>query len=457
MQDFVARNAVKRWISERVTAPRRAMIRAYGVCRRLEQGTEGEIEAWQETHLRTLLARASAAPYWNEVLRRAGVDARRARLSDLERLPFLTKDILRAQGDRLRMPGAEGVYENYSGGSTGVPVRFWQDANFAVWLSAATKRSNEMAGGFVGARVAKLWGAPQDKRKIEGLAGRAKLWLLNQRYYDTFDMGAERMGAYHESMESFQPDIIQAYASSAFLMARYLSERGLEPSYPRLSVVSAAEKLYPHMREKIESVFGVDVYDRYGSRELPAVAAECCHHDGLHVQMGAYIVETVDPATGAAVEGVPGEIAVTSLHDYAMPFLRYRIGDVGTLRRERCRCGSSFVRLGEICGRTSDNFLMDDGRIVHGEYFTHLFYGRDGVEQFQFEQESPAEYVLRLVPSPDYSPRTGAALEQELREVIGQRARLRIELRNAIPLTASGKYRFTISQVSVDELAGRRA
>jgi phenylacetate-CoA ligase len=262
------------------------------------------------------------------------------------------------------------------------------------------------------------------------------------------------MESYHRSLERFQPDLIQAYASSIHLLAGFLRSRGIRPTYPRRSIITAAEKLHPYMRAEIEDVFPVRVFDRYGSREAPAMAAECGEHDGLHIQMPGYIVETIDPQSGARVENTPGEIVLTVLNNFAMPLLRYRIGDMGVLTTERCPCGSSFHRLREILGRTSDNFLMPDGRVVHGEYFTHIFYGEEGVAQFQFVQEAIGRFTLRLVPTGAYSPRVLGRIERQIRDVIGGSSELRVEIRDRIPKTPSGKYRFTISNVALDELVG---
>lgn len=457
LQDFVTQNKVKCYLVDRLPARMRAIADS---CRKAEElevnrsSTLTAIERHQEERLRLLLARAAELPRYGTLAARLGKPLGAVTLADLPRIPFLSKDVLRDEGPQLRLSGAEGVYENYSGGSTGIPIRFWQDERYRIDLSAATRRANRLAGMFPGARVAKLWGAPQDRRKIEGLSGRLRLWLLNQRYYDTFDMGPARMEAYHRDLAAFQPDFIQAYASSALLLARFLKSRRLRPTYPRQAIVSSAERLTPQMRAEIEEVFPVRVFDRYGSREVSAIAAECSEHQGLHIQMASYIVETIDPATLAPVTGRPGEIVITVLNNYAMPFLRYRIGDMGILDTTRCSCGRPTYRLREVLGRTSDNFLMADGRIVHGEYFTHIFYGREGIEQFQFVQHTPEEYTLQIVPTPYYRQAVADQIESEVRDMIGPAARLQFELREAIPKTASGKYRFTVSHVDLGAAVG---
>jgi len=435
---------------------RRGIARAYAVESRLMWRPAAQVRAEQRMRLRELLAVAVQAPYWRRVLDGLGKRPGEFQLEDLPLLPFLTKDILRDCETELRVPGARGVYENFSGGSTGIPIRFFQDRHYKVHMSVSTRLCNEMAGAFPGARVAKLWGAPQDKRQIESPLGRLKLWLLNHRYLDTFDMGEARMDLYHRQLEEFQPDLIQAYASSIHLLARHLSRLRIRPTYPRVAIISAAERLTEEMRRQIEDVFPARVFNRYGSREVSAMAAECGEHAGLHITSAGHIVETVDPVTLEPVSGRPGEIVITVLHNHAMPFIRYRIGDVGLLDESPCPCGRTAPRLLDVLGRTSDNFLMPDGRIVHGEYFTHLFYGRPEVEQFQFIQDAVDDFVLRIVPGGGYRGELGRGLETEIRSLIGPSARLRLEIRDEIPKTASGKYRFTISRVKLDEAAGAR-
>jgi phenylacetate-CoA ligase len=445
-QDFMTQNGLKVFLVNHATSYRRQIGRVRRREAKLIRDSAEAIRDYQVASLRELLRSARGASYWRALIDSIEKPVDEFTLDDLSRLPFLTKDLIRRHAGDMRIP-SQGTYVNHSGGSTGEPIEFYQDERYRIHMSVATEACNGMAGVFAGARVAKLWGAPQDRRQIEGWLGRLKLWALNQRYYDSFDMGSERMQGYHEDLETFRPDLIQAYASSIELFATFLESRGIRPGYPRRAIISTAERLRPDARARIERVFRVPVFNRYGSREVSAIAAECERHDGLHVHMPGYIVETIDPATGIPVRDRPGELAITVLNNHAMPFLRYRIGDMGVLTGQPCSCGRRTDRLLDVLGRSSDNFVMPGGRIVHGEYFTHLFYGQPGVAQFQFEQESRSAFVLRLVPTPRFQVGDAVHFEREVRKVIGDGAQYRLEICGAIPKTASGKYRFTLSRV----------
>jgi len=365
----------------------------------------------------------------------------------LQDLPTLTKETLRQEISEMVNPRANGVYQNSSGGSTGTPLNFFQDEHYLVETTATTWIGDEMAGWYPGARVARLWGAPSDTGKVSGWWGALKLWLANEEWLDSFNMSKQRMAAYHERMSKFQPEVIVAYASSMYIFSQFLRKQGIRPNYPKKGIIVSAEVLTDEMRSAIEEVFPVDVFNRYGSREVGNVAMECQVHGGLHQFMFDHIVECVDPVNGSPVWEQPGEVVVTSLNNYAMPFIRYRIGDMGVLSKEVCPCGRETYLIRKIVGRTSDTITTRTGRLIHGEYFTHVFYGIKGVERFQFIQETLNRYRLLIVSTPEFSNESLSKIRCEILDVVGEGSELIVEFVKEIPVTVTGKYRFTISRV----------
>jgi phenylacetate-CoA ligase len=160
----------------------------------------------------------------------------------------------------------------------------------------------------------------------------------------------------------------------------------------------------------------------------------------------------VDPITGEEVWDKPGELLITDLNNYGMPFIRYKIGDMGILSKEKCKCGRNTLLLKRVIGRTSDNFILKNGRIVHGEYFTHLFYGIDGVKEFQFVQESIDEFKLYLVKDENFNESIIDLIQKSIKEIIGNDSKLNIYFVESVPKTPTGKYRFTISKINLDEI-----
>jgi phenylacetate-CoA ligase len=409
-----------------------------------------ERERVQQDRLIALLNFAAKFnPFYRERLRDSGFGTAREwspeRFADV--LPLRRGDLQECYAQLVSDSSDHlGWERNSSGGSTGDPVNFIQDQEFREEALATMYVSDTLQGWQPGSRRALLWGAPKDKLRLKSARDKVHYFLKNERLYDSFDMSVEQMRSFHHNLTDFRPNVILAYSSSIFLFARFLKDAGLKPSYPRVSIISSAEMLTPAMRSEIESVFGVPVYDRYGSRELGCIASECEAHCSLHLHPSDHYVEVVDDG-GRPVWDQPGRILVTLLTNRAMPLIRYEVGDLGVLTVGTCKCGRQGAMLKTILGRSSDFVVVSDGRLVHGEYFTHAIYGVDGVKQFQFIQESLIEFRLLLVTVPGFPQARVEKIKSEMLEVLGARSRLTVEFYDAIPHSPSGKHRFTISKL----------
>ena len=448
IQDSIARSSIKREILK-ILPNRRRQWKIYYEKKKLQYLPLEEIKKYQLDKFKQLLMEADKSPYYKEIIESFGKSLDKFTLEDLKKFPILTKDIIRKEKTRLLTKPVEELFANSSGGSTGEPINFYQDQNYRDHVWATMMIIMETCGWFYGARVARLWGAPQDK---PGLKGKIAYFLQNTRFYDSFNMSEENMLKYHKDMEKFQPDVIISYASSIYLLAKFLEKKGIKPNYPKISISTSAETLHPYMRETIEKIFNSKVFDKYGSREVSAIAYECEAHSGLHIIMDNVIVECIDSITGEEVWDKPGELLITDLNNYGMPFIRYKIGDMGILSKEKCRCGRNTLLLKRVIGRTTDNFILKNGRIVHGEYFTHLFYGLEGIKEFQFVQEKIDRFIFYIVKDENFDVNIINRLEQEIKNVVGSDSQLDIIFVESIPKTPTGKYRFTISKINLDEV-----
>jgi phenylacetate-CoA ligase len=212
---------------------------------------------------------------------------------------------------------------------------------------------------------------------------------------------------------------------------------------PLKGVFTTAERLFPQQRELLEDVFGCRVYDCYGSSEVQNIATECSH-GSIHVNTDFVVVEVDRSETAAG----PAPLLVTSLKNRVMPFLRYRNEDWGELADGECTCGSGFPLMSLNVARVSDNFRLPGGRVVHGEFFTHLLYGAEGVDSFQFHQTAENHIVLRYVPSPrGDAARQLAKACQQVQSLAPGRISVELDQVASIPLSAAGKHRFTRSDV----------
>ncbi len=402
------------------------------------RGPREALVAWQRLAVGEHLEWARAhVPFWRDRLR-AG-----ARLTDV---PPLMRAHLQAGLEGLvdeRRPKSE-LRPDASGGSTGQPVRVVHDRDYWTWTFATEAWLAQQWGLEPWARTAYLWG--DDRGARPGFKERWRHRLLDRLMLNAFAMDEARMAAFAETLERFQPEVVQGYAGALDLFAGFLlSQPGARTIRPKV-VRSAAETLLPAQRERIEKAFGVPVRDVYGSRESAGLAAQCLH-GGFHALEHGKVLEIVDDAGQPVAPGTPGRVLVTDLTNRAMGLLRYENGDVAAwdTATEPCACGSPYARLARVHGRTSDFVTTPAGERIHGEWFTHLFYGRDDVVRFQVHQRSLEQVDLLTVGRATEG--TLAPLLARMRERLGPRVTVTWRSVAEIPGTPSGKHRFTKSDV----------
>jgi phenylacetate-CoA ligase len=388
-------------------------------------------------------------PYYRELFAQHNIRADDIRtLADARRIPILTKDIIRARIDDLisdTTSKAE-LMRFHSGGSTGVPLTFYHTRQYVDESDAATYRALEQCGWKPGDMIAFFWGFNDRLYGMSRWEFELRQYLRRSYQLDPFTADSATMRSWADRWRRINPVVAYGYASTIGRFAQFVLEQGI--SLPPLKgVFTTAEKLYPAQREAIQQAFRCQAFDCYGSSEIRNIANECTQ-GRMHINADFALVELDDNAIAA--DGT-APFLLTSLRSFGMPFVRYRNEDCGRLVDGQCACGSGFPLLDLNISRVTDHFIFPGGRIVHGEYFTHLFYGVSGVETFQFHQLTPTQMVVYVVPSPGAKP-------DDLRGVAGRvvaevsalsKEPIQVEVREvpSIPLSAAGKHRFTRSDV----------
>jgi phenylacetate-CoA ligase len=196
-------------------------------------------------------------------------------------------------------------------------------------------------------------------------------------------------------------------------------------------------------------VFGCPVFNLYGARETGYVGGEIPEHSGLWIAPWQCHVEVLDPSGAPVPDGVEGEIVVTSLSNFAMPLIRYRIGDRGALAPPGTGPHPSASRVLErVTGRSADVFRVRGGGIVAGEFFIYLMHMRPWARAFQVVQKAEDWIVFRVVlEGTDYPIDGWEDICSKVRTAFGTGCRVDLEIMEEIPALPSGKYRYTISEV----------
>jgi phenylacetate-CoA ligase len=241
-----------------------------------------------------------------------------------------------------------------------------------------------------------------------------------------------------------------SYAGAIYELARF-ADRNRIPVRGQNGIVSTGGTLFPSRRETIERVFGCRVFNQYGSREMGVFACELPGCEGLWIAPWNCHVEIVDSQGMPVDDGVEGEIVVTSLTNFAMPLIRYRIGDRGALMAPGAGPHPLASRTLEcVTGRTGDAFRCRDGTIVSAAYWAPLLYFREWVGEFQVIQKSEDWIVFRFVLDGVAEVPAGAWEEicSGVRTAFGAGCRVDKEVVDEIPVLSSGKRRYVISEIS---------
>ncbi len=286
---------------------------------------------------------------------------------------------------------------------------------------------------------------------------RPPFWRRNayagQTLFSVYHMSPPNMPAYVEAVHATPARYAQGYPSALHLVARAMLAAGRPLPKGRLvGVFTSSESLLEFQRDAIEEAFGAPVRDHYAASEL-AVSMTACALNRLHVDMEYCIVE-VEPVEETDA-WVRGPLLVTGLGNDVLPFLRYRIGDIGRLAKTPCPCGRPGDSFLEIEGRVEDYVATPDGRLVGR--LDHIFKQQLDVAEAQIVQERPDRIRVFVVPSRGWHDASEASLVQEIRKRLGDEIAIAIECVESIPREPNGKFRAVKSYVGNLAVAGRAA
>jgi len=415
-----------------------------------------ENQAIQAGKLCKLLKYASEnIPYYKKIVRKRGIKVREDRVfDDLKKFPILTKVTIREHFHELYRFRDKTYYLNRSGGSTGEPVKFYQDRHYADWSLAVKLLFNEWAGCPLGTRIVKFWGSERDVfQGSQGIKGKLGSLLHNVKLINAFNISEDDIYDFLDFLKRWKPEMIVAYVEPLYEVAKFASQRGL-PVYSPRSIMTSAGTLFPDFRAQIETTFRAPVFNRYGSREVGDMACECPEHRGLHILPMTHVLEIVNSNGETCPPGRVGEVLVTSLENFTMPFIRYKIGDLAVMSNETCPCGRGTPMLRSIEGRSTSIFINQRGEIISPEYFIHLIgvvLNKNGlIRKFQVVQEQVSVVIVRLVVTTrdtNILHRLFAEIKGKIQLVMGEDTIVEFELVDDIPPSPSGKFLYTISKV----------
>ncbi|MFT5440985.1 MAG: phenylacetate-CoA ligase [Myxococcota bacterium] len=265
----------------------------------------------------------------------------------------------------------------------------------------------------------------------------------NQLLFSLYHMSPDNLELYVDRLHETDAVYANGYPSALHLVAREMLATGTTLTRGQLKAVfTSSESLLAYQRDDIEEAFGAKVWDRYGSAEF-AVSMTGCSERNLHVDMEYCIVEveTIEETD----EYERGQLLVTGLANNATPFIRYRIGDIGTRLKKKCPCGRPGDVFSEVDGRVEDFIVTPSGAMIGR--MDHIFKSMAHVEEAQILQSSAASIEVVYVPGAKFEAATEAKLRREIRTRLGSEISIELSRVSAIAREPNGKFRAVKSTI----------
>ena len=311
-------------------------------------------------------------PYYREKMEEKGVTPDDIKdLSDLSKLPFLTKDDLREAYPYglMARPLSDCVRIHSTSGTTGRRVvAFYTENDVRMWDECCA-RALVAAGGTKDDVVQVSYGFGLFTGGAGLNGGSHMLGSL------TLPMSSGNTDRQIQFMTDLGATILCCTPSYAAYLAESINERGVRDRIRLKAGIFGAEAWTEEMRHDIEKALGLKAYDIYGLTEIsgPGVAFECEAQAGMHINEDYFIVEVIDPKTGEVLPyGEKGELVFTSFAKEAFPLIRYRTKDIGILNSEKCSCGRTFVRMTKPLGRSDDMLIVKGVNVFPSQIETVL-------------------------------------------------------------------------------------
>ena len=409
--------------------------------------SQKEIKTLQWQKLKELLFAAEKnCPYYTNLFKQNNIKVSNINTyEDFIKIPLLDKDDVRNNLDDLisKEFKKEDLILNHSSGSTGQPLAFYQTKDFKIKAKAHQLRNYEWCGYEIGNKFALLWGS-ELYFKSRDLLDKLDNVLLNRIELNTFRLTEESLKKYALKLSKFSPKLISTYVSSIYLIGRVIEKYNL-PKIKVGAIQTTSEPVSDFYRSFIKDHFGVDVYDKYGSRETNVIGHECVRHDGLHVNSENTFVEFLRDGQPVA-EGEIGEIVVTNLNNHGMPLIRYRMHDLGRSLPD-CDCGLGLPKMSNVIGRKSDMIVTTDGGFVDSYLFPYILMRFKAIDMFQVVQDKTNEIKVILKLNSSIDDDFEAEVTRLIHKFADQNFDVIFVYVDEIPTVNSGKHRLTISNV----------
>jgi phenylacetate-CoA ligase len=406
-----------------------------------------ELQALQLRQLSITLAHAvNTVPFYRQRLTPLWSPQTALTWDMFKRFPLLTRRHLQDHHAELisSAPPAQhgGAGLIHTSGSTGAPVSVLRTVLDGLFWKAFTLREHQWHRRDLGAKLSAIrqglgeeesdnWGAATDGVFRTGPSST----LPVSRDIET----------QLRWLEAQQPAYLMTHPSNLAALARHCIDHGIRMPFLR-EARTRGEALAADLRELCREAWGIPVVDMYSSNECGYIALQCPETDHYHGMAEGLLVEVIDDEGRACEPGQTGRIVVSTLHNFAMPLIRYEIGDLAEVGAP-CVCGRGLPVLTRIMGRVRNMLVLPGGGKCWPAFGLRGLPGDFPVKNFQFVQREIDLIEARLVASRKLTPDEEVLLRRQLLTRLPDVFRFTFSYCDEIPRGAGGKFEDFISEL----------
>lgn len=418
--------------------------------------TKEQLECYQFQQFKQILRHSySSVPYYRKTFDQYGIDVEKiSNFGDAKKIPFLTKEIIQNNINDLISIKYKKDKLSYmtTGGSTGIPMGFYIDADFELarenaFIDILYNRVNYRNGE----KTFVLRGNLVETVNISNKKFIKENKNMNEIIASSYHLNERNMCYYIEELLKYKPVCIKAYPSSLYLLSLYIKENDIEGLDNIKKIILASENIYENQRELFNEVFKrAKIFSFYGHTEHACLAGECETSQYYHLQSEYGYTELIgERGEEANREGEIGEIVATSFNNYAMPLIRYRTSDLAINSNKICTCGRNYKLIKGIHGRIQEQIITEDGTkialtsIIHSQHMDAL--GK--VKEYQLIQNEKGKVEIKIVRSDKFRISDSEQIINKMESAADHKLKVNVEFVDHIDKTIRGKHKLLIQNI----------
>ena len=347
---------------------------------------------------------------------------------ELQSLP--KEDIVAKDADKLHLSNLR------TSGSTGMPLNIFVGSREIILRWLLYRRMYFDNGGKLSDKELRI----VNYQKFKDKQWFQRLGILRVKNISLFEDIENQMKAILE----YKPEIIRSQGSTLKNLAAEINNKKIKIKRPRI-IFSTSELLTKQDKALISSMFRAELFDYYTCNECGTIAWECKKHTGYHINSDSVIIEFLKEDGTKAKAGEEGEIVITSLNSYTMPFIRYKLGDIGVPSDEQCPCGRTFPLMKIISGRVNDHIILPDGRKISPYTIMSTMDGITEIKKYQILQEKENKIKLSIFQYENFSEKTITRIHKRFKAILDYDLEIEYAIVKEVPHEKNSKFQVIFS------------